>query len=144
MPDDLVTREDAGGVATLTLNDPARLDALPAEEEIRVLGLRGAGLLRRPRPARDVGRARCRPREMSAARQSPDAGHGFHAALFARCGRVMTAPPRLPPPVIAEAHGVAVAAKLGVAVTSARASFTPARSSAPADAAPRTERAGSA
>lgn len=116
MTDELVLREDAGGVATLTLNDPARLnalsvamlaaletrlDALSVDEGVRVVVLRGAG------------RAFCAGhdlREMSAARQSPDAGRGFFQALFDRCSRVMTALPRLPQPVIAEVHGVAVAA----------------------------------
>lgn len=116
MAEELVIREDAGGIATLTLNDPgklnalsvamltalqARLDALAEDRSIRVVVLKGAG------------RAFCAGhdlREMSAARQSEDAGRGFFKALFDQCGRVMTTLPRLPQPVIAEAHGVAVAA----------------------------------
>lgn len=116
MAEDLVLREDAGGIATLTLNDPRRLNALSAamlaalqdrldalaqDRGVRVVVLRGAG------------RAFCAGhdlREMAAARSDADGGRGFHAALFARCARAMTALPRLPQPVIAEVQGVAAAA----------------------------------
>lgn len=112
----LVLREDEGAVAMLTLNDPARLNALSGamlgalQEEIdrlaedravRVIVLRGAG------------KAFCAGhdlREMTAARQAPDGGLAFFKALFAQCGRVMTALPRLPQPVIAEVRGIATAA----------------------------------
>lgn len=113
---ELVLREDAGAIATLTLNDPARLNALSTgmlaalqaaldrlagDRRIRVVVLRGAG------------RAFCAGhdlREMTAARQAEDGGRAAFDALFARCAAVMTTLPRLPQPVIAEAHGVAVAA----------------------------------
>jgi enoyl-CoA hydratase/carnithine racemase len=116
MEERLLLREDDGAVATLTLNDPARLnalsvamlDALEAEldglaedRRVRVVVLRGAG------------KAFCAGhdlREMTAARQAPDGGLAFFEALFARCGRVMTALPRLPQPVIAEVRGIATAA----------------------------------
>lgn len=116
MAEELVVREDSGGIATLTLNDPGRLnalsvamlaalqdrlDALAADRTVRAVVLRGAG------------RAFCAGhdlREMSAARADADSGRGFYKALFDQCSRVMTALPRLPQPVIAEAHGVAVAA----------------------------------
>lgn len=112
----LVERQDAGGVATLTLNDPSRLNALSVamlaalqdaldrlagDRTARVVILRGAG------------RAFCAGhdlREMSGARQSEDAGRAFFESLFDRCSRVMTTLPRLPQPVIAEVHGVAAAA----------------------------------
>jgi enoyl-CoA hydratase/carnithine racemase len=131
---ELVTREDAGAVATLTLNAPeklnalslamldalqARLDALAEDRAIRAVILRGAG------------RAFCAGhdlREMSAARQSEDAGRAFFETLFDRCSRMMLAITRLPQPVIAEVHGIATAAgcqlvatcDLAVAAESAR------------------------
>lgn len=116
MADDLVTREDAEAVATLTLNDPARLNALSTpmlaalqaeldrldgDTSVRVVVLRG------------VGKAFCAGhdlREMTAARQSPDGGRAAFDALFARCATLMMTLPRLPQPVIAEVHGIATAA----------------------------------
>ncbi len=116
MDEGLVLRADDGAVATLTLNDPGRLNALSApmiealqtsldavagDRTVRVVILRGAG------------RVFCAGhdlREMTAARQAEDAGRGFFEALFAQCARLMTALPRLPQPVIAEVHGVAAAA----------------------------------
>ncbi|MBP7240549.1 enoyl-CoA hydratase [Amaricoccus sp.] len=116
MADTLVLREDEDAVATLTLNDPARLNALSTgmltalqaeldrlaeDRSIRVVILRGAG------------RAFCAGhdlREMTAARQSEDGGRAFFEALFAQCAAMMMTLPRLPQPVIAETHGIAVAA----------------------------------
>jgi enoyl-CoA hydratase/carnithine racemase len=116
MSDNLVLRQDAGAIATLTLNDPARLNALSdamlaaltgaltaleTDPVIRVIVLKGAG------------KAFCAGhdlREMTAARQAPDGGAAAFADLFARCAAMMTMIPRLPQPVIACVHGVAVAA----------------------------------
>ena len=113
---DPVLREDRGGVATLTLNRPEQLNALSesliralqrlldriaAEEDVKVVVLRGAG------------RAFCAGhdlREMQAARAEPDGGRETYQALFARCSRLMCTLPRLPQPVIAEVHGIATAA----------------------------------
>lgn len=113
---DLLLREDVGAVATLTLNDPDRLNALSrpmlaaletaferlAEDRgVRVVVLRAAG------------RAFCAGhdlREMTEARQAQDDGRAAFAELFETCARVMTAIPRLPQPVIAEVQGVAAAA----------------------------------
>lgn len=113
---DLVSRVDEGAVATLTLENPgklnalsgamldalqARLDALKDDTAIRVVILKGAG------------RAFCAGhdlREMSQARQSEDDGRAFFEDLFARCSRVMLSITRLPQPVIAEVHGIATAA----------------------------------
>jgi enoyl-CoA hydratase/carnithine racemase len=114
--EDILLREDDGAVATLTLNSPARLNALseamldaleaelaalPAEDGIRAVVLRGAG------------RAFCAGhdlREMTDARQAEDGGRAAFEALFAKCSRVMLAITRLPQPVIAEVHGIATAA----------------------------------
>jgi enoyl-CoA hydratase/carnithine racemase len=113
---DLVLREDAGGVATLTLNSPANLnalsdamlgalmDALVALDEdrsVRAVVLRGAG------------KAFCAGhdlKEMQAGRQAEDGGRAYFHDLFTRCAAVMQAIPKLPQPVIAEVHGIATAA----------------------------------
>jgi enoyl-CoA hydratase/carnithine racemase len=114
--DDILLREDAEAIATLTLNNPAKLnplseamldalcgalDALSADRSIRAVILRGAG------------RAFCAGhdlREMTDGRQAPDGGRGYFEALFAKCAAVMLAITRLPQPVIAEVHGIATAA----------------------------------
>jgi enoyl-CoA hydratase/carnithine racemase len=112
----ILEREDDGAIATLTLNDPDRLNvlsdamlaALAAEigrlegdRAVRVVVLRGAG------------RAFCAGhdlREMTRARQAPDGGRAAFADLFDRCAQVMLGLTRLPQPVIAEVHGIAAAA----------------------------------
>lgn len=112
----LVLREDESGIATLTLNDPARLNALSdamiaalsrhlddlaTDRSIRVVILRGAG------------RCFCAGhdlKEMQAARQAPDAGAAAFKDLFDRCARMMLRIPALPQPVIAQVHGIATAA----------------------------------
>ena len=116
MAKDLVLREDAGGIATLTLNAPERLNALSdamlaalkasftaigADGSVRVVILRG------------VGKAFCAGhdlKEMQAGRAQPDKGRAYFADLFARCAEVMQMIPALPQPVIAEVHGIATAA----------------------------------
>ncbi|MEI2805019.1 enoyl-CoA hydratase [Albidovulum sp.] len=113
---DLLLREDAGGIATLTLNAPASLNALSdamlaalkaeftrlAEDRAtRVVILRGAG------------KAFCAGhdlKEMQAGRAAPDKGRAYFAGLFAACAEVMQMIPALPQPVIAEVHGIATAA----------------------------------
>lgn len=114
--DGLVLREDAGGVATLTLNAPEKLNALStamlAALEARLAALREDRGVRAV-ILRGAGRAFCAGhdlREMSAARQAPDGGRPFFEALFAQCSRVMLALTRLPQPVIAEVQGIATAA----------------------------------
>ena len=116
MAEDILLRSDEGAVATLTLNNPdklnalsdAMLDALAAalaglagESSVRAVVLRGAG------------RAFCAGhdlREMTAARQAEDGGLARFEALFEKCARVMLAITRLPQPVVAEVHGIATAA----------------------------------
>lgn len=116
MSEPILTRQDQGAVATLTLNNPARLNALSEEmldaltgalaaletdRTIRVVVLRGAG------------RAFCAGHDlaqMQAARQSEDGGRAYFANLFDRCTTVMLALQRLPQPVIARVHGIATAA----------------------------------
>ncbi|SEM86566.1 enoyl-CoA hydratase [Palleronia pelagia] len=112
----LVEREDRAAIATLTLNDPGKLNALSdamlaelsetlsaleEDTETRVVILRGAG------------RAFCAGhdlREMQAVRQAPDGGAAAWGDLFTRCSAVMQQIVRLPQPVIAQVHGVAAAA----------------------------------
>lgn len=113
---EILTREDKGAIATLTLNRPdalnplsedmlgalqAEFDALMVDDGTRVVIIRGAG------------RAFCAGhdlKEMQAHRQSPDGGRAYYADIFARCSRMMSTIPRLPQPVIAEVHGIATAA----------------------------------
>ncbi len=113
---DVLLREDAGGIATLTLNRPdqlnalsepllealqAELDRISTERDTRVVILKGAG------------RAFCAGhdlREMQGKRQAPDGGRAYYMALFSQCSRLMTTIPRLPQPVIAQVHGLATAA----------------------------------
>ncbi|TCP40912.1 enoyl-CoA hydratase [Rhodovulum marinum] len=113
---EILIREDAGGIATLTLNAPERLnalsdamlaalqaqiDALSDDRETRVVILKGNG------------KAFCAGhdlKEMQAGRQAEDGGRAYFADLFARCARVMTGLIRLPQPVIAAPHGIATAA----------------------------------
>lgn len=114
--DDILLRADDGAIATITLNDPGRLNALSTamlerleaefarianDPGIRVVILKGEG------------RAFCAGhdlREMTAARQSEDGGRAAFEALFALCTRVMLSIVRLPQPVIAQVHGIATAA----------------------------------
>lgn len=116
MSEPMLLRQDAGHVATLTLNAPASLNALSvpmiaaltasldelaADRAVRVVVLRGAG------------RAFCAGhdlREMQAARQAPDRGDAFFRDLFGACAAMMQKIPALPQPVIAQVHGIATAA----------------------------------
>ena len=111
-----VQREDTAGIAVLTLNDPARLNALSdamiaalsghlddlaQDRSIRVVILRGAG------------RCFCAGhdlKEMQAARQAEDGGAAAFKDLFDRCATMMQKIPSLPQPVIAQVHGIATAA----------------------------------
>ena len=113
---DLLLREDAGGIATLTMNAPERLNALSdamlaalkaeftrleGDRDTRVVILKGNG------------KAFCAGhdlKEMQAGRQAEDKGRAYFADLFARCAEVMQLIPALPQPVIAEVHGIATAA----------------------------------
>ena len=109
-------REDEGGVATLTLNRPAQLNAL--SEALLASLQREFDALTTDRTTKAVviraaGRAFCAGhdlREMEAARALPDRGRAYFTALFAQCARMMTTIRRLPQPVIAEVQGLATAA----------------------------------
>ncbi len=112
----ILEREDDGPVATLTLNDPDRLNVL---SDAMLEALAGEiALLARDHTIRVVvlagaGRGFCAGhdlREMTRARQAPDGGRAAFADLFDRCSEVMLGLTRLPQPVIARVHGIAAAA----------------------------------
>jgi len=116
MSDALLLREDQNGVAWLTMNNPAKLNALSDEmlaalqgsfdsiaqdEAVKAVVLRGAG------------KAFCAGhdlREMTQARQLADGGVAAFGDLFERCATMMMTIQKLPQPVIASVHGIATAA----------------------------------
>ncbi|MDX1422387.1 MAG: enoyl-CoA hydratase [Kiloniellales bacterium] len=104
-------REDAGGVATLTLNRPEQYNALcdallddlqraiddiAADDSVRLLVLAARG------------RAFSAGHDLKEMRQRPE--RDYYEALFKKCSRVMMSLVRLPKPVIARVHGLATAA----------------------------------
>ena len=107
----LVLRQDTDGITTLTLNRPARfnalsgalLDALEAqlqalaiEREVRVVVIAGAG------------RAFCAGHDLK--EMLANSNEAFIGGLFERCCQAMLTIGRLPQPVIARVHGIATAA----------------------------------
>ena len=107
----LQVAQDARGVVTLTLNDPARfnalgsemlaalqraLDAIAADESVRVVVLTGAG------------KAFCAGHNLKDMAANPDLA--WYQQLFAQCSRMMLSLHKLPVPVIARVHGMATAA----------------------------------
>ncbi len=113
--DDVLRREEADGIVTLTMDDPKRLNAL---SDAMLAALRDALAEIGPGDARCVvlraeGRAFCAGhdlREMQAMRQAEDGGRARLADLFDRCAAVMARIRALPQPVIAQVHGLATAA----------------------------------
>jgi enoyl-CoA hydratase/carnithine racemase len=126
---DVLLREDADGVATLTLNRPDQYNALSSallaalqsavhdlarDESVRVVVIGGAG------------KAFCAGHDLKEIREHADAE--FEKEIFERCRRVMIELTQLPQPVIARVHGPAYAAgcqlvaqcDLAVAVADAR------------------------
>ncbi len=106
----LITR-DTRGVITLTLNDPARFNALGAEmlsalqqalddagrdEAVRVVVLAAAG------------KAFCAGHNLKDMAANPDLA--YYQKLFAQCSRMMLTIHKLPVPVIARVQGMATAA----------------------------------
>ncbi len=107
----LLLREDADGVATLTLNRPDKfnalsvdllaalqteLDLLSADDRVRVVVLAGNG------------KAFCAGHDLKEMRDN--SSREMASALFAQCSHVMLSIVRLSKPVIARVHGVATAA----------------------------------
>ena len=110
-PELLQVARDARGVVTLTLNDPARFNALGSEmlaqlrealasiaqdDSVRVVVLAGSG------------KAFCAGHNLKEMAAHPDLA--WYQQLFAQCNRVMLAIHQLPVPVIARVHGMATAA----------------------------------
>lgn len=109
--DDIVLRNDADGVATLTLNRPKsrnalssamllalqqQMDAVAADPSVKVVVIRGAGPgFCSGHDLNEIRANRCRE---------------TYEALFAQCSRLMMSIVRLPKPVIARVHGIATAA----------------------------------
>jgi enoyl-CoA hydratase/carnithine racemase len=111
MSTDLVLRQDDGGVARLTLNDPDRANVLSrammqalservgaagADPDIRVIVLAAAG------------RIFCAGHDLGELRASDDRFE--HEGIFAMCSDLMLAIGASPKPVIARIQGAAVAA----------------------------------
>ncbi|KQI69747.1 enoyl-CoA hydratase [Loktanella sp. 3ANDIMAR09] len=111
----ILLRTDQDQIATLTLNDPdklnalsvamltalhAELDRIAADDAIRVVIIQGAG--RTFCAGHDLS-------EMRAMRAGAD-GPAQLRALFDRCTAMMTRIQSLPQPVIAQVHGLAAAA----------------------------------
>ncbi len=129
MTESVLLRDDAGGVARLTLNRPRRrnalstglmaamrdaLGAIGGDRSVHVVTIAGAGP------------AFCAGHDLEEIRANP--GRGNYDDLFEQCSRLMTTIVTLPKPVIAQVHGVATAAgcqlvascDLAVASTGAR------------------------
>lgn len=112
---DIVERMDAGGVTTLTMNDPKTLNSL-SDEMLAGLSAQLSDIKASAQKVvviRGAGKAFCAGhnlRQMQAMRQSPDGGASAFADLFDRCTAVMDQMRDLPQPVIAQVHGLAAAA----------------------------------
>jgi enoyl-CoA hydratase/carnithine racemase len=127
----VLLRDDAGGVATLTMNRPqqmnlltgemlealqAAFDAVAADPAVRVVVLAGAG--KGFCAGHDL-------KEIRALAEQPKI-----EALFAKCSRMMQTIARLPQPVIARVQGAAAAAgcqlvaQCDLAIASEAAKFT--------------------
>jgi enoyl-CoA hydratase/carnithine racemase len=111
-PDErLVLRDDSGGVTTLTLNRPAKFNALSMDllDALQaVLGEVAVDSSARVVVIAANGKAFCPGhdlKEMLANRTREFVGRSFD-----RCCEVMTSITRLPQPVIARVHGIATAA----------------------------------
>jgi enoyl-CoA hydratase/carnithine racemase len=107
----ILLREEQGGVVTLTLNRPARFNAL-SEEMLSALQ-EALDDLKQDEAVRCVviaasGKAFCAGHDLKQMRANPR--QDYYDALFAQCSRVMQAIVNLPVPVIARVHGMATAA----------------------------------
>ncbi len=130
MSEILLQNRDARGVVTLTLNDPARfnalgsemlqalqdaLDALALDEQLRAVVLAANG------------KAFCAGHNLKDMAAHPELS--YYQQLFAQCSRMMLSITRLPVPVIARVQGIATAAgcqlvaQCDLAVASAEARF---------------------
>ena len=110
-PDLLLVQQDARGVVTLTLNDPARFNALGAD---MLAALQSAlDAIARDDNVRVVvlaanGKAFCAGHNLKDMAAHPELA--WYQTLFAQCSKVMLSIQRLPVPVIAKVQGMATAA----------------------------------
>src|SRR2546430_1205972 len=112
----ILARSDEGGVATLTLNNPARRNSLSeamlaelARELAAIGGDAGvrAVVIAASGPVFSAGHDL---KELTAHRSDPDRGRAYFTEIMTRCAALMQAIVRLPQPVIAQVQGVATAA----------------------------------
>ncbi len=109
--DAILLRNDANGVATVTLNRPkqfnalsqamltalqSELDAIAADDSVRVVVIAAAG------------KAFCAGHDLKEMRAQTD--YAFQKALFTQCSTMMLTINTLPQPVIAKVQGLATAA----------------------------------
>ncbi len=112
----VLLREDAGGIALLTLNRPQARNplseamlaalsdafrAIAADRSVKVVVLSAAG------PVFSAGHDL---KEMTAHRADPDRGRAYFADILGRCSAMMQQITALPQPVIAAVEGTATAA----------------------------------
>lgn len=110
-PEPVLLRRDDDGISTLTLNRPAKFNAL--SEELLTSLQQELDQLAQDETLKVViiaahGKAFCAGHDLKEMRASED--RAFHQALFDQCGRMMVSINRLPQPVIAQVHGIATAA----------------------------------
>jgi enoyl-CoA hydratase/carnithine racemase len=107
----ILLREDAEGIATLTLNRPQQYNALSGEmltelqtalDDIGRDNAIGVVIIAAS------GKAFCPGHDLKEMRSSEE--REFHQALFNQCSKVMLTINRLPQPVVARVNGVATAA----------------------------------
>jgi enoyl-CoA hydratase/carnithine racemase len=110
-PDALVRRDERDGIVTLSLNRPNQANAL-SEELIDALQAALDEVAADPGIRAVVigseGRAFSAGHDLKQMRSHPE--RGYHAALFARCRRLMNTLREIPQPVIAKIQGIATAA----------------------------------
>jgi len=114
----ILLREDTDGVAVLTMNRPGArnalsrglmgemltaLDAINADDSVRVIVLRGAGP------------GFCAGHDLKEVRSDPS--RAAYEALFAECSALMMRIQTVRQPVIAQVHGIATAAGCQLAAT---------------------------
>ncbi len=112
----ILLREDSGGIAVLTLNQPDRANAL-SEPMLAALGEAFVSIARDASVRVVViaanGRVFCAGhdlKELTAHRNDRDRGHSFYQHVMETCSALMQSIMRLPQPVIAAVQGAASAA----------------------------------
>ena len=110
-PEPVLLRSDDDGIATLTLNRPAKFNAL--SEELLTSLQHELDQIAQDETLKVViiaahGKAFCAGHDLKEMRASED--RAYHQALFDQCGRMMVSINGLPQPVIAQVHGIATAA----------------------------------